>query len=159
PYPTGTPLGNNLIDAITSTGFVLGDDFEVNQTSVDYYWAAWPASPNVVVGSYAGNGTSQMIDIGVSPDWLWICADGQRPVQRFAVDPLTDHAAPFDNTAGGSGMVTSLEPTGFDVGTAPETNASGTTYYYIAFHVTPDFAAISGFIGTAAARTFSGMPF
>jgi hypothetical protein len=158
PFPTG-PFVTNEIDGLTATGFTVGNNFATNLSGTTFYWAGWPSSPNTLIGTYSGTGVTQTIDIGFKPDWLWVFTDGEMPVQRFALDPTTDDAGGFNTVQGGPGIITSLDPTGFVVGTSTDSNASGATYYYVAFRATAGFAAMATFPGTAAPQTFTGLGF
>ena len=114
---SGSPIVSNHIQSLDADGFTIGDDNNVNEGSVDFYWVAFPALPwpQMQRGSYGGNGSSQSITgMAFSPEYVIVMsAAGHEPVHRSASMTTTYQ---FKGDGGSSGRVTSLDANGFTVG-------------------------------------------
>jgi hypothetical protein len=100
----------------------------------------------VAVGSYIGNGSSQVItSVGFEPDLVIIKGGNNHPVFRTCqmMGDLTAYLA--TNLADLTGAITGRTSNGFTVGSSATVNANGTTYYYL---------AIKGAAAQAVFRTF-----
>jgi hypothetical protein len=129
-----TALTANLIQALTATGFTVGNSNVVNQLGTRYDWIAFKGyAKQMKVGSYVGNGTGQAIaSAGFSPDYVMVLSAGANAaVQRSRTMGATFR---FDQTAAAANGVTSLGDDGFSVGDSTETNVSGRTYHYVAWN-------------------------
>ncbi|HXS15187.1 MAG TPA: hypothetical protein VN711_03600, partial [Candidatus Saccharimonadales bacterium] len=124
---------SNNIQSLTSDGFQAGTSANVNTAANIYWYFGFKNGGKFTVGQYSGTGSSQsVISIGFQPDNVWVkrsAGTATRGIERTS-DMPTDNALPFINAASITGAVTSLLTNGFTVGTAAETNASGSTYWY-----------------------------
>lgn len=128
---------SNCIQALNTTGFQVGSNAVSNSNVNLHYWFAFKEGSYVDVGSYTGNGTSQTITNGFSPDLAWV----KRSTAVSAVsrpDTLSgDQTQYFTNTVNAADRITALGGTGFSVGTQTEVNTSTGTYRYIAWRKPP----------------------
>jgi len=91
-------------------------------------------TPKIKYGTYAGNGTTQSINVGFQPDWIELYNNND-PTQSGAY-MARGGVGRFFKTSGVPDIT--ITGTGFDLndGTAP-INSSGKAYYYIAFKSNP----------------------
>ncbi len=132
----------NGIQALESDGFQVGTSGQVNESGATIYWFSFGGAGNfstsgsfsMNTGSYTGTGSSQSISgIGFQPDLVLVTSNNGTTVFRTALmaGDTTAHTAVA--TANFTGGITSLNATGFSVGTAAQTNTNGTTYHWQAF--------------------------
>jgi hypothetical protein len=152
-------LTANLIKSLTATGFTLGTDPRVNGSGIRYDWIAFKTYANqMTVGSYTGTGSSQSINTGFSPDYVMTMS----ALFSAATHRSGSMGAPyrFDSTAASAAGITSLDATGFTVGTAPEANFSGSTYHYVAWNAIPGLMSVGSYAGDGADnRSITGATF
>ncbi len=157
----------NNIQAISSNSFEVGSGTSVNSNNVITYYFGFKNGSNFKVGTYSGNGTSQTISaVGFQPDYIWVKQTGAtRGIMRSNLG-ATDSAFPFINATSFTGGITGIVSNGFTVGSATETNASGTNNYrYIAWknNYTPQsksYQMKTGYyIGNGAYKQISGLGF
>ncbi|MGN6546252.1 MAG: DUF4347 domain-containing protein, partial [Aureliella sp.] len=154
-----TGLTANLIQSLDGDGFTIGSDALVNSNTVTYHWIAWGAGVDISVGSYAGNGTSQSIaGVGFQSELVFVAGGGtQTAVMRSSLSSLTWD---FANAAGSSTGVTALNSDGFSVGSSNTVNASGTTYYYVAFNQNSSYFNLGSYTGNGVDnRNITGVGF
>lgn len=140
--------------APTSSVFTLGTDAAVNgsgQTYVAYLWAEVPGYSKM--GSYGGNGSSDGVFVwcGFRPAFLmvkstsgnyWSMWDASR--DRVNVSNLTMRANATDNETSEANDEIDFLSNGFKFrSTNAGSNASGTTYIFIAFAETPFKTALA----------------
>jgi uncharacterized repeat protein (TIGR01451 family) len=140
--PIGVDSGvlPNQIRSLDADGFTVGGSNRVNQTGVSFYWTAFRgARPELVVGSYEGDGTDdRSIDVGFEPEYVIVMNEtAQDAVQRFA-DQLGDASLLFSSAGPLSDRIQAFEPVGFQVGQHASTNANGDTLHYIASKAIPN---------------------
>lgn len=143
---TASANAANHIQSLGVDGFQVGNSTSVNTNAQTLYYMAFAAEDTPVAsgtfvmksGSYIGTGVARSItSLGFQPDLLIIKHDNQA-TDRYAVFRtktmkgnstayLANAAAVFTNG------ITSLDTTGFAIGTAAEVNTSGDTYYWTAF--------------------------
>lgn len=122
----------NYVQAINADGFEVGTDTRVNQSSTTaiHHFFAFKAGPNVKVGTYSGNGSTQSITApNIQPDLLWIHATA---AQEGVFKPSTlagDNVQYYTNIANATGRVTSLDTTGFSLANNAQVNTSGSNNY------------------------------
>lgn len=153
PMITNTALSANLIQTLEANGFTIGADAGVNGSGVTYHWIAIKAVAGVVkLGTYTGNGTSQSITgAGFSPEYAMVLGAGARySRQRYAGGTL---GWGFDADAGASDEITSLGSDGFSVGAAPNVNANGETYHYVALNEVAGTSDAGSYAGTGTDDT------
>lgn len=127
-----TADGANRVQALNSDGFELGTNAEVNLSNNLYWYFGFAASNTFVVDTYSGNGTGQDIAVGFQPHLLWVKQTGATRAVSRPSTRAGDGALPFINANVVTGAVTGLTDDGFSVGTAAETNASGSNNYRFA---------------------------
>jgi hypothetical protein len=130
-------FGADYIQSLTATGFTIGTDNRVNRNNRTYHWVAFKANSQAMkVGTYNGNGTTQSITgVGFQPELVILMGNNaQRAAARYSGAARTYG---FDASTGGTTGVTAFGADGFAVGAAPEANANGVAYGYVAFN---DFA-------------------
>ncbi len=161
PLDGATALTTGRIKSLTTTGFTLGTNADVNANATTYRWMAFRASAGTLkVGSYSGNGAaSQAItNAGFSPEYVALLgAGGQRAIQRFTGMTTSFRFGSGTATANG---VNSLDAGGFTVGNAAEANTSGTTYHYVAFNESAGSVKRATYVGNNTDNTnISGVGF
>ncbi len=126
---TATADGANRIQAFKTSAFEIGTNAEVNTANSVYWYFAFATSSTFTVGTYSGSGSAQDIDVGFSPYHTWVKHTG---ATRAVMRPNTvvgDGALPFINASLVTGAIAGTAGTGFSVGTAAETNTSGSNNY------------------------------
>jgi hypothetical protein len=134
PMSGATALAADRIESITSTGFTVGTNAQVNGNGTTYQWVAMKAGCGLKVGSYTGNGAASraVTGVGFQPEAAFVMsANGSQAMERFA--GMTRSYA-FSTGTGSTTAITSLDAAGFTVGNAAETNTNGTAYHYVAFN-------------------------
>lgn len=138
-YTSATADNTATQISLTSDGFTIGTLANVNTANVLYRWTAFSgsdcsASGNFCVGVYTGDGAaSKTITTGFQPG-LVIAKRSTAVAAHFRTASMATGRTEFftstaANTAGA--YINSFAATSFSVGTT--NNASGGTYYYIAF--------------------------
>ncbi|OGY60626.1 MAG: hypothetical protein A3H06_01765 [Candidatus Colwellbacteria bacterium RIFCSPLOWO2_12_FULL_44_13] len=167
-YFAATADATNIVQTLNADGFSVGTAANVN-TAANYYWYfGFKTGTNFTVNTYSGTGSTQNITtVGFQPDNIWVKATGAtRGVERTS-SMATDSALPFINVANLTGAVTGLISTGFSVGTAAETNTSGSNNYrYAAWKNTSTQGGAASYniatgyyIGNGAAKSITGLGF
>jgi len=143
----------NVVQTFNSDGFQVGTNASVNTAASIYYYFGFKSGTNFTVGNYSGTGSANNItSVGFQPDNLWVkSTSAVRGVQKN--DKLMgDSALPFINIASITGAITGTLSNGFSVGTAAETNTSGTNNYFYAAWSMP--AIILGTTGTQTSSVY-----
>lgn len=140
-------LQGNMIQDLTSNGFEIGSDNQVNQNGRTYhYLAIAESSGSAQTGSYAGDGTSsRTITAGLQPVGVIVTPDDNEPAVFRTSDATESYT--FDANSGLSGAIDSLDSNGFTVSADVSTNASGTDYYWAAFAQTASAIADGSYSG------------
>lgn len=127
----------NRIQALTTTGFQVGNDAAVNKVGDDYHWLAWNAGPfGLVVGSFLGDGSDdRVIDgLGQAPGWVILKSEGPEPaVQRLTTLGAADSTLSFEAEASFPDGLQALLADGFVVGKRKEVNEAGKAIYFASF--------------------------
>jgi len=127
---TATADNTNRLQALNTNGFQIGTDASVNTAANTYWYFAFATSSTFTVGTYAGTGSAQNVNVGLQPYQIWVKGTGAtQGVQRFS-EMTGDGALPFVNSVSVTNAITGILSTGFSVNTAPETNTLSSTYYY-----------------------------
>jgi hypothetical protein len=140
-YQFASPGFTDGIQALESDGFQVGLDARVNSGSVDYYYAAWNASPGeVAVGVYTGDGSTSrnITGLGFFPEEVIVNRSdlGFRATHKPASTGVsTDRSLLFENRIGEADNIQALLPDGFQVGgnSRVNSNAAPNDYYWTAF--------------------------
>ncbi|MEK7159644.1 MAG: hypothetical protein AAB766_04065, partial [Patescibacteria group bacterium] len=134
-YFGATADASNLIQTFNSDGFQVGNGTPVRGNTPTYWFAFKASAGKFAVNSYTGTGVARGItSTGFQPDLLWVkrstaVAGVSRP------SSLTGTANQyFTNTPNGSGIITSLDATGFSLGTDTTVNANTGSYRYAAWN-------------------------
>jgi hypothetical protein len=153
-------LQANLIESLDIEGFTIGDDPIVNDSGVTYYWTAFKAKPReFVVGAYTGNGSSQSITgIGYQPEAIIVFPAAAEEVNLKTAAMPGSLAMQFDDEAGKTNRITSMDPDGFTVGKSGQNNGQGKTYHYVAWNEVATRMAQGSYEGNGATdRSFAGI--
>ena len=120
----------NYITALGADGFTVGTDTRVNRSGDLYHYVAWNEIPGKIdVGTYTGNGADNrnITGVGFQPDFVMVQTNGGLPTvaHSTAMGPSTDTSHFFNATANQANQIQVLQPDGFQVGSAPESNGTG----------------------------------
>jgi len=156
PSPS-TGLIPNQIQSLDANGFTVGNDLRVNGAAgacgganCTYYWVAFKANGDLRLGTYTGDGGTQLITgLGFSPEYVIVLPNNNNRAH---------HRTPAGGTrsdrfgAGGATTlaITSLNTDGFTVtadGAPNNVNAAGETYYYVAWNVVAGSTAVGSYVG------------
>lgn len=132
------PNNPNLITALGSDGFSLGNGDDVNAANVRYTWTAFKSTTgnNFKVGSYIGKGIDNrsITGVGFEPNLVWVKRNGSSLGVWYSSVMGADSSQYFSATAPAADRIQALEADGFQVGQDAEVNTvAGDTYYYVAF--------------------------
>ncbi|MDP3042859.1 MAG: hypothetical protein Q8N21_00425 [bacterium] len=133
-YFAATAEAANIIQTLNTDGFQVGTAANVNTAASVYHFFAFKSGTNFEVGAYSGTGVAKNVPVAFQPDNIWVKSIiATRGVSRPS-SQAGDGALPFINIASITGAITAIIATGFSVGTAAETNTSGTNNYrYVAW--------------------------
>jgi hypothetical protein len=158
PMSSSTALGADRIQSLTSDGFTLGTNAQVNGNGVSYRWMAFRSVDGVLkTGTYTGNGTSQSPSgLGFSPDQVGVFSAGAHlPQQRYT--GMT-RSFSYGSDVGITNGITALDANGFSVGGSATVNTDGTVYHYVAFDETPGLVETGSYTGNATdSRNITGV--
>jgi len=145
-------LEANHIQSLDADGFTVGNDAEVNQSSVDYYWIAFQVTAGQLsVGTYVGNvaDNRSIGSVGFQPDYLIVMsANGRNPIHR-STTMVGDASIRFSNQAMDTDKIQAFESDGFQLGTHNHVNASGDTFHYVAFKAISEQMSVGSYTGDA----------
>ncbi len=162
-YFEGAAGGADLIQSLTSTGFTVGTDVDVNELLTTYDWVAIAEETGELkVGSYSGDGgdNRSITGVGFQPDVVWIKGAGAT-LAKWRTSSLSGDAS-WDFTTTGTAInhIQALETDGFQVGGSTAVNTNGTTYYYVAMKKTTGIIQQSTYTGDGADnRSITGVGF
>jgi uncharacterized repeat protein (TIGR01451 family) len=156
-------INPDMLQSLDPDGFTVGASARVNLDTVTYYWTAFRAArPEMVVGSYTGDGIDDRSigGVGFMPAYVIVMNEADEDaMQRFAAQP-GDASLPFRPDDPKSNRIQALEPDGFQVGDHNTTNNSGDVYHYIAWKAVPNRIETSLYLGDDADdRIISGVSF
>jgi hypothetical protein len=179
-FPGDTPqTAANYIQALQSTGFQVGSGAYANESGATLYWFSFGGSTSgggssgsfkMAVGSYTGTGSTKVIGgLAFRPDLVWI-KDSSTNAGVFRTSLMPGDLTFFSGSSSAdlTGAITSLDSSGFSLGTNAAVNASSNTYYWQAFgnaynpntsSGSTDFA-VGALVGNSTDnRDVTGMPF
>lgn len=133
-FAGSAPITNGITD-LTSTGFTLGANVNVNQSGGLYYYVMFKGGAGIEVSSYEGTGVAQTITTAFPPD-LVIVKPGistNHCVWRSSAGFTGADSSKFTQQPDVTNSITALGSTGFTIGTDDDVNTNGVTYYSIAF--------------------------
>ena len=118
------------IPTLGADGFTVGSDVRVNRDGTTYHYVAWAEiAGKVDVGTYTGNGADNrnIPGVGFQPDFVMVQTDGGLPTvaHSTAMGPSIDISHFFNATVNQTNRIQALQPDGFQVGSAPESNGNG----------------------------------
>ena len=124
-----------LFTTLSSTGFNVGTGN--NSSSTPYYFVAFKNTTNIVaVGSYTGNGTSQNVNVGFVPEFVFVKSATNSGGSHKSTETYGNSACGFIKAVCVTNAITgfiSSPVSGFSVGNSSSGNASTATIYYAAF--------------------------
>jgi hypothetical protein len=126
-------FSNDRIEAITATGFQVGNNNDVNEAGGTYYWVAMQEEATAYAcGSYTGNGLdNRAIPLPFSPGLVWVLPAGDQP-HSWKISPMNGDAA----VAGRAGLlpdvIQQLGVNAFQIGASVIANDAGQEYHYLA---------------------------
>jgi len=144
-FAAGTADSANYIQSLGPNGFQVGTGSRnVNYAAYVYYYFGFKSGSNFSVGTYSGTGSAQDITgVGFQPDYLWVKHTGTTQGVSRNSSLSGDGALPFVNASSVANALSGFVSDGFSVGTAAETNSSGTNNYrYVAWRL-PDTNTIT----------------
>src|SRR5437867_10566995 len=118
------------------------------------------ASAQVISGSYTGNGAARTISVAFQPDVVIIkrddCVAGPTCFWGMVrtstmVGDKTKSVADFPPLATSPNGITSLVPAGFTLGTDPNVNGAGGTFYWVAFKAAAAELSVGSYSGDGVA--------
>jgi hypothetical protein len=119
---------------ITSTGFSVGSNDDINDSGDNFYWTAFRAGPWIDTGSYTGTGSNGSVTTGRQPSFVFLAEDAAgsdtmmwKNARRAAAGIAKKTSGYFINEGG-----ITLTSTGFDI--SENAIISGSTYYWIALY-------------------------
>lgn len=130
-YFQGTAETANIIQAINTDGFQIGTNASVNSSQVVYHYFGFKNGSNCSVGSYDGNGTSQDVNVGFQPDYIWIKHPSNTiGVERSSELPLDqDGVFPFTALGKQTSGITAITSTGVTLSSSNYVNQASTNGY------------------------------
>jgi hypothetical protein len=156
----------NRIQSMNADGFTVGSDNTVNgRVGTTYYWTAFKANANVVVGQYTGNGAAaQAIPVPFSPDFVIVLpAQTRVPLHRTNLGGTA--AMRFGSTGNPvTDAITALGAASFTVGNSATStnsqNVNGETYHYMAWNAVAGQMAVGTYDGDGTDnRNITGLGF
>jgi len=150
-------------------GLDAGDIFEqkIEQTTMDLYLTGYSLADGagvfrVKTGSYVGTGGALSITgLGFQPDVVIVDGVGggadstiKTSTMGGANSKLLDNGSAFDAV-----HITSLDADGFGLGTDPDVNQAGITYYWVAMKAAPGAMKVGTYAGSAGAQNVTGVGF
>jgi uncharacterized repeat protein (TIGR01451 family) len=141
-------FSDNRILELVDDGFTVGSDRDVNNSGASYYWVAFRASDELVLGSYTGDGLDdrEIAGIGLDPELVLILAENRLPWHSSSA-VFAGWSLPFEQTTPRENVIQALGGGGFQVGDDDDVNHDGDTYYYLAFAAAAGRQAVGGYWG------------
>ncbi len=127
-------IASGAITSLDSAGFTLGTDANVNTSASNYYWFAFKTGTNFKVGSYTGSAGHSITGLTFQPDLTLIKQTGAVSGVHRSGSIATDNTQYFSGTSNAASRITTTTNDGFTVGNNTETDSSGVTYRYAAWH-------------------------
>lgn len=133
--------GENRVTSLDADGFSVGDSSRVNSAGVTYHYVAWNAvAGKMGVGSYTGDGSDgrSITGVGFEPGYVITRPEARAADKNSAHKPASsgvgrDLSLDFRASDNDVNDIQALEPDGFQVGSGGQVNASGRTFYWMAF--------------------------
>jgi hypothetical protein len=162
-FGSGQPNIEEAITSLDSGAFSLGTDLSVNTAGVTYYYVAFPASPDIKVGSYEGDGTDRraITGIGFAPALVFLKRDGLASATWRSTAHSEGASVAFGFNASGetTTRIQAFEADGFVVGNDIFVNDIG-VYHYVAFREAPGQLASGSYEGDGSDnRDITGLGF
>lgn len=139
-----TATGNIGIKSLNPDGFTskfldAPGDGVMNKNGTQYhYYAIGGPDERVKVGTYVGTAAELAITgLDFAPEMVWTLRMGAAGV-FWKIDDMGADTFDFDQDPGFAEGIKTLDSDGFTLGTGVKCNASGITYYYVAFAVAPN---------------------
>ena len=154
-------LSTNYIPTLGADGFTVGNDVRVNRIGTTYHYVAWNELPGKVdVGTYTGNGADNrnIPGVGFQPDFVMVQTNNGLPTVAHstamgALDSTSRTSSTRPPTRPTRFKL--LQPDGFQVGSAPESNGNNRIFTYAAWGSAAPTAVRMA--GMSARRTAKGV--
>jgi hypothetical protein len=155
------------LKSLDEDGFTLGIQ-AVNVVGVTYHWMAWKESAGYVdVGTYTGDGSNDaskhIHTVGFQADLVWIwdaasAADTAEVVSRHSTHGANESVSYHDGTTYAD-CVSAFLADGFSLKGNTRVNASGHTYWYVAFKALANHFKVDDYAGTGLDQNITGVGF
>lgn len=126
-----TALSTGRISTLDADGFTVGTNDDANKDGIIYYFIAFDASADFVLGSFVGTGAETISGLSFQPDMVWLMGaasgDNASPVLRS--DLHNNGTVAWDGPDASWDHIASFTSDGFT--TNWRTNGSD-TYYWVA---------------------------
>jgi hypothetical protein len=159
---------DNRIHSLNNDGWVVGKQAQVNANGNTYHYVAFrntPAlspGPCMSTGSYVGDGTSNkaITGLGFHPNVIIVKGDFGQEAQISTSGMASGYSRQMVGSASEYlDRIKSFDADGFTVGSNPDVNKLGKTYYYTAFQTGPNMV-IGNYTGNGiAGTTINGVGF
>ena len=129
------------IESLDADGFSVGAHDSVNKSGITYHYVAFYDLNALYLktGTYTGDGLDArdvVIATGFQPDFLWIMgvdAGASAGGIIRQTDMAGDYSVKLNSSATVTDLIQAMNSNGFELGTAAAVNASGATFYYMAW--------------------------
>lgn len=155
----------NMIQALQSDGFKIGDDAKVNSNTANYkYLCVGGDSTDITTGSYTGdsNDNRSITGVGFQPALVIVKGTNNDQIvfHSSGMGNSTDLSQDFLSNGNYTNAIQALEADGFQVGTGGTVNTSATTYYWVAIKANSALLASGTYTGNGADnRSITGLGF
>lgn len=142
----GTPaLATGRISTLDADGFTVGTDDEANKASVEYYFIAFDASADFVLGSFVGTGAKTISGLSFQPEMVWLmgAASGDNGCAVLRPDGHDNATLAWDGYDAWD-HIASFTADGFT--TNWRTDGSN-TYYWVAIDASASNLELGEFVG------------
>lgn len=138
-------LVTGRISTIDADGFTVGTHDEANKASVEYYFIAFDASSDFVLGSFVGTGAKTISGLSFQPEMVWLmgAASGDNACAVLRPDGHDNATLAWDGYDAWDHIAT-FESDGFT--TNWRTNGSD-TYYWVAIDASASNLELGEFVG------------
>ena len=142
PYSLPFDNGGAELERITgmvASGFMVGDDPDVNELDRTYYYLALSSDPGRLgVGSYWGDGNEfDLEQVGFEPEYATVKSSSFLSGVHRPASLTGDRTLYFESSAGFSNGIRWFLPLGMRIGEASTVNQESSRYYWLAARSAP----------------------
>lgn len=158
PEPGSKLVGNSLVQnftanavqTFTADGFTVSGD--ANNPGAEHHWMAVSRfDPDVLAGTYPGNGTSRSIPLGMTPALVIVMGEGNDP----AVYRSAEMVVGYDGTNAQAFDSITLSASGFSVGSHAGVNRNNVTFHFVVFPVVQGRIATGSYKGNGTTQVIT----